>query len=362
MKGKRHVNIFDVANEAGVSPATVSRCVNHPEKVSADTRRLVEAAIRETGYVRNRAAQAFHGRRSGTIGLVVPTVDYAIFASMVQAFTDAAEAAGFTLLLGTHGYDLEQEYRVVRKLLEHRVDGIALTGLDRTEDCLALLARQSTPALSVWNYDPASALPSVGAVNAEAGELAARHLVELGHRRIALVFPPTTDNDRARARMNSALAVLAAHGATPQPDHVARCRYDTGLAKKVVGALLAQKARPTAILCGNDVIARGALYAAREAGLSVPEALSVAGIGDFAGSSDMVPALTTVGIPAVAIGTEAAALLIHMIGEETSIAPGVAFPVTLHARETTAPPAAGRSSTRPEHEAGVTCPPWVPRS
>ena len=127
MTGDR-ADIVAVAREAGVSISTVSRCFNHPDLVKASTRARVEDAVRRLGYIRNRAAQAMHGRRSGVIGLIAPTVDHTIFAELIQAFSEAVDAAGFTLLIATHGYDLDREYAVLRKLLEHRVDGVALIG------------------------------------------------------------------------------------------------------------------------------------------------------------------------------------------------------------------------------------------
>ncbi|TFL17835.1 LacI family DNA-binding transcriptional regulator [Jannaschia formosa] len=333
------INIHKVASAAGVSPATVSRVMNHPQMVGAETRRKVTDAIRETGYIRNRAAQAMHGRRSATIGLIVPTVDYAIFASLVQSFGDKADELGFTLLLASHGYDLGREYQILRKFLEHRVDGVALIGLDHTEDSFALLASQRTPAIAVWNHDPASRLPSVGARNAEAGAVAARHLVALGHRRVALLFPPDTENDRARLRRSAVLSVLDAAGIEVPPEYHATSYYDIAPAKAAATRLLDLDRPPTAILCGNDVIARAAIYAAAARGLSIPGDISIVGIGDFQGSADMVPALTTVRIPATRIGAEAATRLIDMIvsdhhPEDTGVG-GCEFPVELVPRDTT---------------------------
>lgn len=329
------INIFSVAATAGVSPATVSRVMNHPQMVSAETRRRVEDAIRETGYIRNRAAQAMHGRRSATIGLIVPTVDYAIFASLVQSFGATADELGFTLLLAAHGYDLEREYELLRKFLEHRIDGVALIGLDHAETSFALLASQKTPAVAVWNRDPDGRLPSIGARNAEAGRLAARHLVDLGHRRVALLFPPSHENDRARLRQSGAIETFAEAGITIPQEYIAESQYDVGHAKLAARGVIQLSRRPTAILCGNDVIARGAIYAALELGLAIPGDISVVGIGDFPGSAEMVPALTTVRIPAIEIGAEAARQLVDMILSTGRRGIGREFPVELVVRGTT---------------------------
>jgi len=108
VKQSGKADIVDVARAAGVSASTVSRCFNHPDLVNPATRKKIERAIARLGYIRNRAAQAMHGKRSGTIGLIVPTINHAIFAEVVQSFSDSVEAAGFTILMTSHGYDLDR--------------------------------------------------------------------------------------------------------------------------------------------------------------------------------------------------------------------------------------------------------------
>ena len=144
-KQQDKVDIIAVARAAKVSPSTVSRTFNHPDLVNPATRKKIDRAVRRLGYIRNRAAQAMHGKRSGTVGLVVPTIDHAIFAELVQSLSETLEAAGFTILMTSHGYDLEREYAVVRKLLEHRVDGVALIGLEHSDETYHLLEQQKLP-------------------------------------------------------------------------------------------------------------------------------------------------------------------------------------------------------------------------
>ena len=125
---RNRIDIIAVAKRAGVSISTVSRSFNHPDLVKPATRKRIDDAVRALGYIRNRAAQTMHGKRSGTIGLIVPTIDHTIFAEVIQVFSDTIAAHGFSLILATHGYDLQKEYQLLRKLLEHRVDGVALVG------------------------------------------------------------------------------------------------------------------------------------------------------------------------------------------------------------------------------------------
>ena len=309
-------DIVSVARMAGVSAATVSRALNHPDLVHPATRKKIDQAIRKSGYIRNRAAQTIHGRRSATIGLVVPTIADVIFSELVQAFNDSATARGFTLLLASHGYDLTLEYALVRKMLEHRVDALALIGLDHGADTYRVLSEQGLPVLAVWNYDPASRISCLGVDNAEAGRIAAAHLLMLGHRRIATIFPETGENDRARLRRAAAMEVLQAAGAEPPEAWRVQTSYSSAEAKRACLGLLMQPQRPTALICGNDVIAQGALFAALKLGLSVPRDLSIIGIGDFVGSAELEPALTTIRIPARRIGSAAADYLAGAVDHE----------------------------------------------
>lgn len=299
---KKKADIVAVAKAACVSISTVSRSYNHPELVKPATRKKIDDAVRKLGYIRNRAAQTMHGIRSGTIGLIVPTINHTIFAEVVQAFSDAVDEKGFTILVASHGYDLEREYAVMRKFLEHRVDGIALIGQTHSAETFQLLHAQNIPAMTIWNYDNASPLSCVGADNAAAGRTAAEHILALEHRDIGIVFPPLHGNDRARARRDAAMQALDRAG-VEIPDHwIVEAPYRIADAKDAVMNLLALPARPRALICGNDVLAQGAVYAALRGGLNVPRDLSVIGIGDFKGAREMEPALTTVRLPARRIG------------------------------------------------------------
>lgn len=332
-KNNKKADIVRVANAARVSISTVSRSFNHPEKVRPETRKKIERAVRKLGYIRNRAAQTMHGIRSGTIGLIVPTMDHAIFSELMEAFSRSVEPHGFSMLVASHGYDLEKEYAVARKFLEHRVDGIALIGQEHSEATYQLLAQNQTPAISIWNYDPVSPLPCVGADNRRAGEMAAQHLVDNGHRRIGLLFPPPAGNDRAKGRIDGARRVLAAAGITVPEAWMLQSPYSLSIAKRDVGTLLSTANRPTALLCGNDVLAAGAIYAAQSTGMVVPKDLCVIGIGDFKGSEEMHPALTTIRLPAQSIGQLAGAQLASAIVTQSAELHRVECPISLRLRD-----------------------------
>ena len=305
-------SILDVAESAGVSAATVSRYFNDPDIVRSTTRDRVAQAAQELGYIRNRNAGSLHTRFSGTFGLVVPTMDNAIFAEMIEAFTHQLQMHGRTLLLACHGYDLELEARIVRSLLERRIDGIALIGFDHDAVTMSLLKTRQVPVVTVWNYRSRTALPCVGVDNHRAGRLIAEHLTGLGHRDIALLFPDTDSNDRARDRLSGVEEILEQHDCRWQR-YI--CPYDVA-ASKMLSCEVLQNQHPTAIIGGNDVIAQGAIYGAQSLGVSVPEEVSVVGIGDFRGSGQMEPSLTTARLPAKRIGVQAAETLLSLSQNE----------------------------------------------
>lgn len=325
-----------MAKAARVSASTVSRSFNHPDLVKATTRKKIDDAVRRLGYIRNRAAQTIHGIRSGTVGLIVPTVDHAIFAELIQSFSEAIEELGFTILLASHGYSLEREYALTRKMLEHRVDGIALIGTEHSDDTYELLGQQSTPTLLLWNYSDDAPFSCVGSDNYEAGYLIGSHVAGLGHRRVAAVFPPLAGNDRASLRLAGVTQALRESNCEiPEAWHFAT-PYSVAAAKSAVAQLVSTPIRPTAIVCGNDVLAWGAVHALVRQGIDVPREITVTGIGDFKGSKDFEPGLTTVRIPARTIGTKAAQAVAELIISEESPAVGALIPPELVVRATSA--------------------------
>lgn len=318
-KKKKKPDIIAVAKAAKVSPSTVSRCFNHPDMVKPATRKKIDLVVRQLGYIRNRAAQTIHGIRSATIGLIVPTIDQAIFAELVQAFSETVSEKGFTILLATHRYDLQNEYHLLRKLMEHRVDGIALVGTNHAPESFELLAQNDTPSISLWNFEEDTSLPCVGPKNIDAGRLVAKHVLAQGHRELALVFPPMGENDRATGRFEGVSEVLEAANIKVRDEWVVSAPYSVSVAKARALPLFEGLTRPSAVICGNDVIARGVISCAASLGLNVPADISISGIGDFRAYQDLEPPLTTVRLPAGFIGKTAGEKLSSAIIERKPV-------------------------------------------
>ena len=310
--------IIEVAKLAGVSPATVSRYYNNPDIVRGPTRNRIEKAAADLGYIRDRMAGTLQHGFSGTFGMIVPTIDNAIFAELIEAFSARLQEKDRTMLIAAHGYDLAMETGIVRSLLERRIDGIALIGFDHEAVPFNMLAQRDVPVISVWNYHEDSKIPCIGTDNYQAAEIVTQHLIDLGHRDIAFVFPETKSNDRARDRLKGALDTAKNQGLEIPEDRILSCSYDIGAAKQLAKSILPSNP-PTAVVCCNDIIAHGFIYACQNMGVRVPHDISIVGIGDFGGSEHLEPGLTTVRLPAKRIGIQAADTLLEM--SETGMLP-----------------------------------------
>lgn len=330
--------ILDVARRAGVSGATVSRCFARPAVVRPDTRKRVLRAASELGYIRDRMASGLQRRVSGTVGLVVPTIDNAIFAELIEAFSLRLQDHDRTMLIASHDYDERREVTIIRSLLERRIDAIALVGADHSSVALEMLAVRDLPTVALWCASGPRGIPAIGADNKAAARKVTEHLIELGHRDIALLVPDSVTNDRARQRIEGARDVIREHGFALDERRMRECPYDINAAKAIALQML-DSDPPTAFICGNDIIAHGVLHAARRCGVCVPDELSVVGIGDFSGSAAFEPGLTTVRLPARRIGRLAADALVERLdGTARGAIPGVIIDSELIVRGSTARP------------------------
>lgn len=335
---KASPGIVEVAASAGVSIATVSRYFNSPGKVRPATRDAIERSALELGYIRDRMAGAMHSRFSGTVGLVVPTIDNAIFSGLIEAFSNQLMSHDRTMLIACHNYDLALEVSIIRSLLERRIDGVAIVGQDHRPEAIDMLKARDVPVVALWGHQKEATIPFIGADNAEAAAKVTDHLLALGHRDIAFLFPGTLGNDRARERKEGALASMARQGLQVPANRIISCPYNIAASKSIAQDFIRTN-RPTAVVCGNDIIAHGVIYAGLQEGLELPSDLSVVGIGDFAGSAEIEPGLTTVRLPAEKIGRMAANALVSMISDDQrSVTENQLLATTLIVRGSTCSP------------------------
>ena len=326
----------DVARVAGVSLATASRALSAPHLLKPATLARVQEAARLLGYLPHGAARALASRRTHTIGAVIPTLDNAIFANSTQAMQRELGEQGYQLLLGSHEYDTGREVQVTRALLERGVDALVLVGTDHSPELYRLLAGFRSPYVLTWSLDESGHHPCVGFNNREVGARAAQHLLELGHREFAVISGFTSHNDRARDRITGVREALTARGIDLSPQRVVEAPFSLQGGKDALAEVLLLSPRPTAIICGNDILAQGAMIEAHALSLGVPAALSITGVDDMELSTHLPPGLTTVRIPSAEIGRQAAR---HLLDSLSGQKPGtqIELAVALIVRGSTGP-------------------------
>jgi LacI family transcriptional regulator len=294
------IRIEDVAKAAGVSTATVSRALSQPQRVKPATLDLVEKTVEKLGYVPDAAGRALASGRTRTVGCVIPTLDHAIFASSTHAMQTTLAKAGYQLLVASHEYDVGAELALVRALQQRGVDALVLVGTDHHQQLWKIVKEWRNPTLLTWACD--ARLPSVGFDNHAIAVMAAKHLLDLGHRRIGMISGHTEHNDRARARIEGLRQTLATQGYSLPNEYISFQPMKMSGGKQGLIELLKTKKPPTAILCGNDLLAAGALLEAARGGLVVPRDLSICGIDNHDLGEQMNPGLTTINLPTQELG------------------------------------------------------------
>ncbi len=291
----------DIARLAGVSVSTVSRALAGSPRVTGDTKERIEAAVRQTGYVVNQVAQGLRLQRSRQLLVLLPTIANPFFAEVVQGIEEAAGAAGYGVLVGSTEGDPAREAVLARQLLTGVVDGLVLltgripTGLD-----VGALAGQ---VVAVSETIEGADLPTVSIDNTAAALDAVNHLIALGHRRIAHIAGPPR-NVLTAQRIAGWRAAVGGEIAPVFGD------FTMTSGEAAMASLLARSPRPTAVFCANDEMAIGAIKAARDAGLRVPEDLAVIGFDDISFAAFTYPPLTTIRQPRRSFGAAAVAALL----------------------------------------------------
>jgi len=334
--------IYDVARRAGVTAATVSNVVRGKGSVGAQTRVRVERAIADLDYRPNLVARGLAHRRSSTLALLLPNIANPFYPEIALEVERIAGEQGYHLLLCNTRDDAVRGRAHLDSLSGHRVDGVlAMAGGVRLCDVRAVAARGLPVVLCNWvevEHDPL--FPGVDVDFRHGGELAARHLLDLGHRRVAVVVQETaagTHSPSHTCRLDGFRAALAACAVALRDDEV--CFGDGTLESgyRAAQALIARPGRPTALFVTNDIMALGATEAALDAGLRVPGDLSVIGFDDIALGAHVRPTLTTIAIPKQELATKAMGILLRRIEGDAMPTRLTLLPHLVERRSTAAP-------------------------
>lgn len=335
MSSSRKPRLTDVARESGCSIATVSRAMSQPGLVQPETLERVRQIATRLGYVPNRKARALVSGQSDTIGVVVPTLNSPIFSSSLQEMQRLFAAHGYQLLIASHEYDALNEAAALSQLISHGVDGLMIVGAQRPQSTWATLSASQIPLVQMW--EGRDGLDRVTVDNFHAGQLIARHLLDVGHERFGVICGHLRNNDRQNARVAGIRAALEARGLTLMRTQISEQPLTLAAGRSGCMTLLEMVPRPTAIIGTADLLAIGAMIEAQGRAIRVPEMMSFAGIDNVDFAAHLSPSLTTVDIPAASIGAEAAALMLRRLGPDAARDPvAIDLPINLVVRHSTA--------------------------
>lgn len=333
--GKPSPNLGDVARKAGVSTASVSRYLSDPAQVREARRERIRQAIEDLGYIPHGAARALASRRTRTIGAIVPTLDNAIFARGIQALQERLKDLGYTLFIASSNYSLEGERDQAETLIARGIDGMFLVGLDHHPNLFSRLELAGIPFVNTWAYDGSLGQPCIGFDNYDAARRLTEYLLDLGHRRFGVISAIVKDNDRALNRLRGVCDTIMARGIKLPKDAIVECYYDLSDGRHAARHLLDRRSAPSAVICGNDILAYGAIIECQDSGLSVPDDISVTGFDDLQMSRHFRPSLTTIRVPSAEMGRRAADYLVARLNGRDA-AEKVELEVSLVVRGSTA--------------------------
>ena len=310
--------IQDVATEAGVSTATVSRVLANSGTVTEKTRKRVIAAVEALKYKPNVMARNLRVSATRAILVVVPDITNLFFSEILRGIELVANQNGYQVLLGDSDNRLEREIEYLDFLRQRQADGMILLTARMEQKLIEDIASQYPVVLACEYFDEGSTIHSVSVDNISAGFKAAEHLINLGHTRLGYISgPPGVILNRDR--LKGFQRAMGLHGLLPESLSIEEgaFTYDSGIS--AMNRLLAQDVPPTAVFAANDEMAIGAIKAARKAGVDVPGDLAVIGMDNIKFSSIFEPTVTTIGQPMYEIGNKAMELLLKVINKQENL-------------------------------------------
>ena len=325
--------IRDVAQRAGVSVTTVSHVVNNTRPVEPNTQARVRVAIEALGYRPNLLARGLRSRKTNTIGLLVPDNSNPFFAEVARAIEDAGFEQGYSVILCNSDMKEAKQDAYLSVLLAKQVDGLILISSGDSPDPVKRIMQAGVPVVVVDRELGDLPVDQVLVDNEQGGYLAGSHLVGLGHTRIGYIAGPS-DIRPSKGRVEGLRRALREAELELDPRAIARSdgRYTGG--EEAMRELLARRRDLTAIFAYNDLMAIGAVAVLRQAGLRVPEDISVIGFDDIPQAATTVPAITTVAQPTSELGNVSARLLLNRLTSVADWEPSrVLLPTTLVVRE-----------------------------
>lgn len=300
---KKHPTMMDVAQLAGVSTMTVSRALKPNTSVGEKTRKKIQEAAEQLGYVLNSNAANFASHKTGFVAVTIPSINNANFAETLTGLSEGLNDTGLQILLGYTNYSKEEEERLIEQFLQRRPEAIIVTGGSHTERCRKLLENSGVPVIEMWDQPDKPIDEVIGFSNADAAALMVDHFVEQGHSRIGFIGGDATRDTRGLDRRKGFVARLEALGL--ESHRLVSAGSPPVTVREGMNSLI--KMLDTwpdtqAVMCVSDLSAFGAISYCTRQGLKVPEDIAIAGFGAYDISEVAVPTITTVDVSAHAIG------------------------------------------------------------
>lgn len=354
----RQPTLQDVADSAGVHRATASRALNPATRhlVNGETVERVERIARSMGYRPNPIARSLKTARSASIGLVIPDLTNPLFPPIVRGIEDVLGPAGYNAWIVNTDNDPKREESQIQSLRSRHVEGLIIATARLEHPLLEQLHTQGVSMVLVNRRTASSEIPSVTADDATGIATAVRHLVDLGHRRIAHLAGPQ-DTSTGRVRQRAFRQALHDFGLEDDPALVAQCDYWTeSEGARAFGELLDGDRPFTAVIAGNDLLALGCYDVITERGLSCPGDISVLGYNDMPFIDKLRPPLTSMHVPHYEVGVESARMLLETLSAPTRHPRSVLLPVSLVVRQSTGRPGVRGAPRRGRSARAVTSP------
>lgn len=337
--GGAPVKLEDVARQAGVSTASVSRALNTPDLVSPALRERIARAALDLKWVPNGVAKALASLRTRTIGVMIPTLSHQNFATLIEALQHDLATARYTLILCCIDVSDELRLQQARKLVEQGVECLVLVGEAQPAGLFELLKSQNVPYVITDTSGRDNTHTCIGFDNYAASVKLTEHLLELGHRNFGMVAHESPGNDRIQQRIAGVQQTLARAGIAIRPQHFVRVnsRHIASGRDGMRTILVDTELPPTALICTNDYIATGAMIEAKQLNLQIPQDLSIVGFDDTDMSAHLDPALTTIRVPSRLMGEEIARYIISYLDNGAADCPPPLEAELIIRRSTSAP-------------------------
>lgn len=286
--------LASIAEKVGVSVNTVSRALRAPNTVRPELRRRINAAMEELNYVPNRLAGGLSSTRSDIVGVVVTSLYYSEFASIIDSLQSALLERDMQVMLANTRYDADQELRLVRSLLSWRPAAVAIIGVDHAPKVVELLNASGIPIIEMWDTGGEVIDTAVGFDHTAVGAAQANQLIAGGYRRLAFLGSVRENDRRAQKRLKGLQSAAAMAGLPEIVTHTDQQGGSSELGERLAHELLERHPDIDAIACNSDVVAFGVLRALKKRGKRIPEEIGVIGFGDNEAAGCVSPALTTI--------------------------------------------------------------------